>query len=79
MNKHKKAILPVLLTTGLFIFLLSAQTLVYLWLISQFANYIMLKVMIIIFGLVGITITIVVLRQRIQEIYKGEEDDLSKY
>ena len=59
--------------------LTAAYTGIYLWMIEQFAVLVPLRMLFIFAGIANIVLCLVVFRQRIREIQKGEEDDLGKY
>ena len=59
--------------------LTAAYTGLYLWIVAQFDVLAPLRVLLILTGIANIALCLVVFRQRIREIQKGEEDDLSKY
>ena len=76
---HKKALRPVIITVMLLVAALTVQVLVYLWVISQFADYTVLRIIVIGLGIACAGMIAAVMRQRTKEIHKGEENDLGNY
>ncbi|AFG37050.1 hypothetical protein [Spirochaeta africana] len=79
MRNNRSEIRAVVAVVVLLAVVTLGYTGLYLWLIARFTGLLPVRVLIVLAGAVNIVMCLVVLRQRIREIQKGEEHDLGKY